>query len=116
MERDGLLQDGSSTELVAAKKGKEKEYIPSIIFKDRALGPGEDFVPDELLVKVVAMKSYKPASMFAYNHFPLYGANKNHAIAYMKRHNSEKMPLQISDFSFLCFLPQVVGLDVKKIF
>jgi hypothetical protein len=116
MERDNLLQEGSSIETLAARKGNGKEYIASIIFKDRALNPGEDFIPDELLVKVVAMKPYNPISMFAYKDFPLYGGNKNHAIAYLRQHQNESLHQQLSDFAFLCHLPRFAGLDVNFLY
>ncbi len=115
MERDSLLQDGSSVETIAARKGNEKEYIASIIFKDRALNPGEDFIPDELLVKVVAMKPYQPISMFAHKDFPLYGGNKNYVITYLKQHQNEAIHQQLSDFAFLCYLPRIAGLDVMDL-
>jgi hypothetical protein len=114
MEKDGLIQDGSKVETIAARKGKNKEYVPSIIFKDKALKPGEDFIPDELLVKVVAMRPYKPSSMFLYNHFPLSGGTKGHALSYLKLHQGEETPKRMSDFALLCFLPQVAGVDVRS--
>lgn len=113
MERDGLLQDGTCPENLAARKSKAGDYIASIIFKDRAVDPGKDFVPDELLVNVIASKPYKPESIFLYHEFPLNSPSLNDFRRFVTIHQAEEYHIRFSDFNALCYLPRVVGLDVS---
>ena len=54
MQRDGLLADASDVGFLAARKAKKNECLPTIVYKNKPLQQGEEFLPDELLVKVRA--------------------------------------------------------------
>lgn len=112
MERDGILQEGSTFETVSSRKGKDGEYVPSVIYKNRPLEPGDDFLPDELLVKVISMKPYQPSHVFEFIHFPFENATDADLRGYLSLHESEEFYHKFSDFNVLCYLPRVIGLNL----
>jgi hypothetical protein len=112
MERDGLLTDGSKPGYVRPRQEKKGEFVPSIVYKSRSLPPGEDFLPDELLVKVISMKPFKPKPMFKFLHFPLNG-NDGYFRGHLAKHAKEPYHVKFSDFLALTFLASKVGIEVS---
>lgn len=113
MERDGLLSDGSKPGFVQPREEKKGEFVPSIVYKSRSLAPGEDFLPDELLVKVISMQPFKPKPMFKFLHFPLDG-NDNHFRGYLSQQASEPYHIKFSDFLALIYLAKKVGVELAS--
>jgi hypothetical protein len=112
MVRDGLLQLGSTAEFLAPRKGKSGEFLPSVLYKNKALNPGEDFLPDEMLVKVISMAPFSPTPLFVHRHFPLYSGSEEALRSYLRMHKDEAYPGKISDFALFCFLPRIIGSEV----
>eukprot|EP00474_Spongospora_subterranea_P004770 CRZ05228.1 hypothetical protein [Spongospora subterranea] len=107
MERDGLIEEGSAVGFLRPKTAKKGDFLSSIIFKNKTVTPDKDFLPDELLVKVIPMKPFNPQPMFKYLHFPFNGTDV-HFTAHVQVHRNEPIHVQFSDFLLLLFLPQVM--------
>eukprot|EP00455_Lapot_gusevi_P038225 TRINITY_DN4282_c0_g1_i2.p1 TRINITY_DN4282_c0_g1~~TRINITY_DN4282_c0_g1_i2.p1 ORF type:complete len:360 (+),score=71.36 TRINITY_DN4282_c0_g1_i2:40-1119(+) len=108
LERDGVLTDAEDIGFLGSRVPKRGESVPSIIYKDKQLNHGEPFLPDEFIVKVVAMRPYRPQVLFQYVKFP-YNGTVQHLKAHLAQHAREDYHIKLSDFNLLCFLPGVIG-------
>lgn len=114
LERDGVLDDAAAMEKLTVRKEGKGEYVPSVIYKSKALSGGDAFVPDELLVKVVAMQPHRPRSLFLYHQFPLTGGTTQTLRAHLEAHRGEPYHQSCSDFGLLAFLPTVIGIKLTE--
>ena len=112
MERDGLLDIGSKSGYISPRRPQSGEFLPSIVYKDKPLAPGQDFVPDELIVKVVAMSPHQPGHYFKYLHFPIFNARREHLGQHLQLHKGEQLHEALSDFALLCYLPQLIDVEL----
>ncbi|XXQ31615.1 MPN domain-containing protein [Plasmodiophora brassicae] len=113
LERDGLIEEGSSIGFIRPKMPKKGDLLASIIYKNRMLKPGEDLLPDELLVKVIPMQPFNPQPMFKYQHFPFDGTDV-HVAAHLQRHAREPIHVKFSDFLLLLYLPRIMDWKLVR--
>lgn len=69
--RDGCLLPGPKDPLlVATRSVAANEMAPTIVYHDRPLDNGAEFVPDAFLVKVIVMTAGPEQALFVHNDFP----------------------------------------------
>ncbi|KMS93409.1 hypothetical protein BVRB_031770, partial [Beta vulgaris subsp. vulgaris] len=66
LERDGIIEEGSKIGFLKPRIAKKGDLLSSVIYKNKVVKPGDDFLPDELLVKVVPMKPHNPQPGFKF--------------------------------------------------
>jgi len=113
LERDGVLDDAPDKNMLTQRKAKEKEMLPSIVYKDKPLLPGTEFLPDELIVKVACMSPLKPNAVFKHSQFPSDG-NDSSFRNHMRSFSSEPYEVKLSDFNALVYLASTIGLTLTE--
>lgn len=77
----------------------------TIVYHDRPLPPGTEFLPDQLLVKVRTMATSPAHTLFAHHDFPTpRDADKLTVKAFLKAHKAEPWLTRISDPNLLAAL------------
>jgi len=107
LERDGVFAKAGDSNMLATRIPNAHEMVPTVVYKDRPLLPGKEFLPDELLVKVIT--SAPPVGtqpFFAHTDFPPLptGPTESHLKQYMQRYVKEGYERKLADFNLLCFL------------
>jgi len=68
--------------VLAARESKPGELIPHLVYKDQELKGGQEFVPDEFIVKaIVTAQEEKSMYLFYHHEFPSDGSDvhfRNH--------------------------------------
>jgi len=108
LERDGVLALSADPFMLASRTPQAGELVPTVVYKDRPLKPGQEFLPDELVVKVIVMQPGKPMQKFKYSEFAAVGSEQE-LRQYLQRHKNEEYHDKLSDFNVLCYLPTVLG-------
>jgi hypothetical protein len=114
LESAGVLSDvANDVGMLAVRAAKKDEFLPGVMYKNKLMNPEEPFVPDELIVKVVASAAapgkVRPATLFRYARFPFVGTNA-HLSAQLTQNAKDEWHVKLSDFNLLCHLPSVIGL------
>ena len=99
---------------LATRKLKPGEMSSTIIYKDRPLRGGEEFLPDELLVKVIVSAPRGQLSLFKHCEYPSGRAGENEMVVkgWMDEWKEEEYEERLSDFNLLVNLCKVVGEDI----
>ena len=99
---------------LATKTVKHGEMTSTIIYKDRPLRGGEEFLPDELLVKVIVSAPKGQQSVFKHCEYPSGRAGENEMVVkgWMDEYKEEEYEDRLNDFNLLVNLCKVVGEDV----
>lgn len=99
---------------LATRKVKQGEMTSTIIYKDRPLRGGEEFLPDELLVKVIVSAPRGRQSVFAHCEYPSGRSGENELVvkSWMSEWKDEEYEERLSDFNLLVVLCKVVGEEV----
>jgi len=108
LERDECLGPSKDPYMMATRVPKKGEMVPKVIYKDKALGPGQEFLADEFIVTVVVSTPQRRESIFAHADFPSGGGEKELRVQLLE-HASEDYTEKLSDFSLLCYLEQLAG-------
>jgi len=103
LQRDGILALPSDPYLLATPVPTGSALMPKIVYKDKPLVPGKEFVPDEFLVKVIVSQAAGAKGMFKYNDFPAQSSLAE-LKDYLKRHAADDLMVRLSDFNCLCLL------------
>ncbi|ETO26693.1 hypothetical protein RFI_10444 [Reticulomyxa filosa] len=111
MIRQGLISPDEDRGFMKVNAAPPKVYLPAVINENKQIPQGETFLPDALLVNVLATlaKTIKP--MFQHIHFPPNGTLE-HLSKHLAYHKDKPKHLAFSDFSLLVFLPQVMDLEL----
>lgn len=108
LERDGVLALAADPFMLAGRTPQPGELVPTVVYKDRPLQPGQEFLPDEFVVKVIVMQPEKPRQKFKYAEFSAVGSEQE-LRQYLVKHKAEEYHDKLSDFNVLCYLPAVLG-------
>ena len=113
MERDGVFGDSADPFLVATRKPKGGELMPTVLMDTKPLDPGSEFLPDHLLLSVVVSTSAKPRQVFKHTEYPSQGSPEM-LRGYFKKHEKEEYHHKLFDFNLLCNLPSVIGFPLTS--
>ncbi len=113
MERDTVFAVPNDPYMMVQRAAKKNEQIPKIIFKDITIDPGTEFLPDEFIVKVIIATTDKSFALFRHSEFPTPGSDAAVAVHFADNKN-EEYHIKLSDFNLLCYLPNIVGLELTK--
>lgn len=113
---DNVLGDATDHNLLAVRTPRTKEMIATVVYKDRPLIPGEstsEFLPDELLVKVIVSAPKQKESILYSHNFPSNALHTQVLDTYIQSYLSDnsKLPLlqRLSDLNLLIALVQYIG-------
>jgi len=110
MVNHGLISPSDDPGFMKVNVPPEKVFAPAVINENIEIKPNGTFLPDALLVNVVAAKAKKEEHLFTYVHFPPQGTNE-HLRKHMEFHKTEPLHQALSDFELLAYLPQVIDVD-----
>jgi hypothetical protein len=114
LERDGIFAKAKDPYMLAAREAKQGELVPHVVYKDQELKPGEEFLPDECIVKaIVTTQEEKSMYLFYHNEFPADGndfAFRNH----VRTFSQEQYHKKLSDFNLLVYLHKTIGSVLTK--
>jgi nuclear protein localization family protein 4 len=113
LERDNVLGNAEDPWVLATRKPAAGELMPKVVYKDKPLKPGAEFLVDELLVRVRVMAPQQPEPRFAHNDFPSTGTEL-HLRSYLAEHAHEPLPQRLSDFNVLVALAEFIGLPLVE--
>jgi hypothetical protein len=71
LERDGVLTNAEDPLMLATVKPKEGEMVPTVLYKDKPLAPGSEFLPDEFVVKLGVARARAAQALFKTTDFPV---------------------------------------------
>lgn len=112
--RDGLLEAGSGVGFVQPCHAPGKDiYMPAIISENKRVSPGDDFLPDAMLVPVRSSQPYHPKHKFRFIHFPSDGGPDKFR-GHLQHHRGKTAHVMFSDFNLLLALPNFIGLDLAR--
>ena len=99
---------------LATKKVKPGEMTSTIIYKDRPLRGGEEFLPDELLVKVIVSAPKGQQTVFKHCEYPSGRGGENEMVVkgWMDEYKEEEYEDRLNDFGLLVNLCKIVGEDI----
>jgi len=107
LERDGVFAKAADPNMLCTRVPKQGEMVPSVVYKDRPLLPGAEFLPDEFIVKVIASApGAGETQVFRRAEFPPLAAQPTDAMlkAYLAKHGKEGLPARMADFNLLAYL------------
>lgn len=107
MIRYGLVAPDNDPGFLTVAKPPERVYVPSVINENSEIKPGKTFLPDAMLVNVLATKPAKEEHIFNYVHFPANG-DLDELKKHLTYHRDKEYHVSLSDFNLLCFLPRVI--------
>eukprot|EP01006_Ploeotia_vitrea_P037538 TRINITY_DN66140_c3_g1_i1.p1 TRINITY_DN66140_c3_g1~~TRINITY_DN66140_c3_g1_i1.p1 ORF type:complete len:595 (-),score=272.20 TRINITY_DN66140_c3_g1_i1:789-2573(-) len=110
LERDRVLASAADPLTLSQRVPRKGDLVPSVVYKNKPLRPGDEFLLDEFIVKVRVMSSKVPKPMFAHDTFPSNGV-EGHAKAYFMQFAQEPLDKRLSDFNLLCWLSANVDAD-----
>jgi len=98
--------------MLTGREAKPGELVPHIVYKDQELKAGQEFVPDEFIVKAI-VTTQDDKSNYAFKHcdFPSDG-NEMYFRNHMRTYASEPYHLKLSDFGLLIFMARTFGLPL----
>jgi NPL4 family/NPL4 family, putative zinc binding region len=108
MERDGVLDVPKDPLMLSTVKKKGNELLPTVVYRNHALDPGAEFLPDDLIVKLHVLVAKSPTPMFKYNTFTSSG-DLGMLKAQVAPRGSEAYTSKLSDFNMLVNLPRLLG-------
>lgn len=103
LERDGCLAKADNIGCLATIIPKDGELAPTIVHEDKALKPGEEFLPDFFIVK--ATLGAGGSGLLAHQEL-LNIRNNNDAKKILQKRKNENLLRKFSDFDLLCYLAQ----------
>jgi hypothetical protein len=108
LERDGVFAKAPDSNMICTRVPGQGELVPSVVYKDRPLLPGKEFLPDEFIVKVIASApGANETPVFRRAEFPPLAAQPTDAMlkAYMAKHSKEpSIVSRLADFNLLAYL------------
>jgi len=108
LEKEHAFAPASDPYFLSTRVPGKHELLPTIIYKDRPLPPGEPFLPDELLVKVIVSAPKGSLSIFQHQEFSSTGGELL-IKTYMQEYNKQEYEQRLSDFNLLVNLVKVIG-------
>jgi len=111
MIRQGLISPDEDRGFMKSNEAPAKVYLPAVINENKRIVPGEKFLPDALLVNVIATLAKNIRPMFQHIHFPPNGTLE-HLNKHMIYHKDKPKHIALSDFNLLLFLPQIMDVDL----
>jgi hypothetical protein len=110
LEKVNLFDKSADINMLATRKPAKGEMLPTIVYKDRPLMPGEEFLPDELLVKVniFAPKQANNKMMFKRWEVPS-SAGETYLYSYFQQYKADTWESKLADFNLLIALAKVLN-------
>jgi hypothetical protein len=113
LERDGVLAIAADPWMMATHVPQKGEIVPGVVYKDKPLNPGTEFLPDEFIVPVVVTQPEKPQPRFKHCDFKS-GGSEGDIKAFFIRYAREEYHTKLSDFNLLVTLASVVGWELTE--
>lgn len=110
LERDGVFAKAADTNMLSTRVPAQGEMVPTVVYKDRPLLPGREFLPDELIVKVILSGPLAGAaaesSPLKHADFPPLASQPSEAMlkGYLAKYASESYVSKLADFNLLVYL------------
>lgn len=111
MIRYGLVQADEDPGFVKVAIPPDRMYVPAVINENKEIKHGDKYLPDAMLVNVIATKTSKEEHIFNFVHFPASG-DADDLKKHLVYHKDKEYHVSLSDFNLLCFLPRVIGNDL----
>ena len=112
LEKEKAFQPASDPFFLATRPPTKTQMVPTIIYKDRPLRGGEEFLPDELLVKVIVSAPKGQLSVFKHHEYASGGASEVLVKAWLDEFKDEEYEEKLSDFNLLVNLVKLLGEQV----
>lgn len=109
LEQAHVFDAANDPYLLSTRIPKKHELLPTIIYKDRPLQPGDPFLPDEMIVKVIVSAPKHSLTMFHHADCPSQGNSELLIKTYMQQHHSEDYEQRLNDFNLLIHMGKVLG-------
>lgn len=109
LERDRVLGDGADSNFCYVRQPPVNKLTgradlqATVVYKDRPLRPGDSFLPDELIVKVMIGAGTTGRGMFSHHEFPSQGTAAD-CRAWFNKYQAESDAGKLSDFNLLVFI------------
>jgi len=114
LERDGILAKAQDPYTLTGREAKPGELVPHLVYKDQELKGGQEFIPDEFIVKaIVTTQDDSSKYLFRHQDFPSDGndiAFRN----YIRTYSQEPYHLKLSDFNLLVYLHKTLGAPLTR--
>jgi len=119
LERDGVLGKAPTDPyMMAAVTPGKGQLMPKIIHQNKALRGGEEFLPDEFIVKVVASNPKEDKGLLFHATFPSPSSSTAGMSAAFKAHynefSSQDYKTKLSDFNLLIYLTTIMPAPLVK--
>ena len=120
LERDGVFAKAPDSNMMATRVPAAGEMVPTVVYKDRPLLPGKEFLPDEFIVKVILTAPSAGAGgdpVFRHADFPGLSSSPTDAMlkGYMAKYAREDYVSKLADFNLLAFLLAKAVLPEKAV-
>ena len=109
LEKEKAFQAASDPFFLATRPPTKTQMVPTIIYKDRPLRGGEEFLPDELLVKVIVSAPKGQLSVFKHHEYASGGTSEVLVKGWLDEFKDEEYEEKLSDFNLLVNLVKVLG-------
>lgn len=106
LERDGVFAKAADSNMICTRVPNAGEMTPTVVYKDRPLLPGKEFLPDEFIVKVIAAGRTSNDCIFKHGDFPPLKDEPTDAMlkGYMVKYARESYLDKLADFNLLAYL------------
>lgn len=118
LERDGVLAKSDDSNMMSTRVPAQGELVSTVVYKDRPLLPGKDFLPDEFIVKVIALQPKSIAEwQFAHAEFPALKDQPTDAMVngWMKKFAKESYTQRLADFNLLSYIAAKGAIPEKTL-
>eukprot|EP00456_Euglypha_rotunda_P064235 TRINITY_DN5461_c0_g1_i11.p1 TRINITY_DN5461_c0_g1~~TRINITY_DN5461_c0_g1_i11.p1 ORF type:complete len:219 (+),score=24.84 TRINITY_DN5461_c0_g1_i11:114-770(+) len=113
MERDGILVKAKDPYMLAGREAKPGELVPHIVYHDTQLKAGEEFLPDDFIVKVILSTNEVTSSyLFKHHDFPSDGTDVH--MRNLLRTKQEPYHQKLSDFNVLIYCGKTLGMPLTR--
>jgi hypothetical protein len=117
LERDGIFAKAADSNMICTRIPNPGEMVPTVVYKDRPLIPGKEFLPDEFIVKVITAAPLPGENaVLRRAEFPPLTAQPTDRMAkeFLMKYKSESILSKLADFNLLIYL-QVKGILNEKL-
>jgi len=113
MMKNGLISPDEDQGFMKVNSPPEKVYMPSVINENKEIKPNETFLPDALLVNVIATVPKHAKHMFQFVHFPYEGTPEK-LQQHLIYHKDKEYHVSLSDFNLLVYLATLLDIQLME--
>jgi len=128
MERDGVIAKAADPFMLTNRKPPRGEMPHTVVYEDRPIDPGFEFLPDKFIVKVIVSVANQAKAnatdltkdlnhamrpSFLHHSFPSRGKDDQLRL-HLSQYHREEYVRKFSDFNLLCALPSIIGMPLTE--